>query len=163
MNDLEQKIHDVIKILEVKLQEVKGVEGQRIALENSQVVASQREERLNDREVSLVKRENDIASQQKYIDAEYEKHVKLLATITKERDLLKVTGEERQKYDRDLATLEIREKTLIQKTEDYEKDKLLLSKQDESVKEYQRLLTAREKRITAKEESLDNIERKLAI
>jgi len=163
MNDLEQKIHDIIQTLEVKLQEVKSVQSKRQALENSQLVASKREERLNDLQIDLGKREADVASQKKYIDGEVEKNTRLLAGITKEKELLEITAEAKQKHDKDVAYIEVREKALADKTLEFEKDKALFKKQDDAVKEYQSLLTAREKRIKAREESLDNIERKLAI
>jgi len=169
MNELEQKIHDVIKTLEVKLQEIKDIENQRIALENSQLVASQRDEKLNDRELSLVQRERDVTSQKKYIEDQNISMQTLVAKIQREKKELAELVDQKRQLEKDRLQLELDKKgfeSLLNEKQKFEADKVsfeherdLFIKEKKAHYEAQQLFAIREKNLKQKEERMANIER----
>lgn len=159
MDDLEQKLDDVIKALKVKYAEGQIVTASRIELEKRELSLSDRMKKSQDKELALNQLATDLASQRKFIEEQTHRNEKLLEGIKKERETLTVTGKERDDYTRNNEYLKIRESALEEKTLQLQRDKALFRKQEEATKEYQGLLEAREKRIKAREEYLDNIDK----
>jgi hypothetical protein len=166
---LRQKVDDVLALFSASLSEATDVEKARNALANSSIVATEREERLNNRELSLSQRQKDLDSQQKYIE-EQSKAVQLaLNKITVEKKALESLVEEKRQVQKERSELETEKNSFIELKAEKEKfeterdaflaEKAFFAKEKLAMLESQKLLQIREQNIKQKEERIDKIER----
>jgi hypothetical protein len=169
LDDLKIKVADVINSLTVALSEVEQIEDKRKALEASQIVNTQREERLNGIAKTQVKEKEDIEAQKKYIDEQNKNTQTVLNKILLEKEELKVLLAKKSDFDKEKLQFEAdkksfdtlkeeREKFIIER-QTFEEERKLFSREKLANIEAQKLLVTREENIKAKEERLDKIDR----
>lgn len=169
MSLLRQKVDDVIALLTASEQEAEGIEKQRTQLENSGVALSQREKRINDKELDQSQEAASLAQQKEYIDKQSEDVQILLAKIQLEKKELSELAEQKRQIEADRLQLEADKKNFeglaLQRQQfeaekaAYEKEKELFIQEKKTHHEAQSLFAIREKNLKAKEDRIDTIER----
>lgn len=167
--ELELKIDNILKELKAAFEETKQLDAERIALEKLNYSISDREKKLVERELTVKQKEDDIASQKKYIDTQTEDAQRTLARITLEKEGLKNLEDRKTQLDKDQAQLDAEKQSLEtfkkekeefnQQRTDFEEEKKLFAREKLAMLESQQLLAQRENNIKLQEEKLDKIER----
>lgn len=169
MTDLRQKVEDVINILNVATSEAEDVERARMALEATQIVASDREKKLNEREANLIQKETELTAQQKYIDEKHADTQIVLRRVIKEKEELKNLTTQRQQIEADRLQLEADGRAFEKIKSDnehfeqertaFEEEKRFFLQEKVAFDDAQKLAAIREENIKKKEDRIDTIER----
>lgn len=169
MSLLRQKIDDVITLLDVSAREAEGVEKQKAIHENLGIALSQREKRINDKELAQTQQDVNLTQQQIYIDKQSTDVQALLGKIQLEKKELAGLADQKRQLETERLQLEADKKGLEGlvlerqnfETEKaaYEKEKELFIKEKKAHHESQQLFAIREKNLKAKEDRVDAIER----
>lgn len=166
---LQQKVDDVIALFRSYAVEAKTIEAARTALENTTFVNTDREKRLNHREIALTQRAKDLDAEKKYID---EKNVDVQTVLNKiviEKQSIGDLKIQREALEKERLQLEM-DKREIEKAKQerdaiiaertaFEQERSVYAKEKAAVQEQQQMLTIREQNVRAKEERIDRIER----
>jgi len=115
MNDLTQleiEVNKIIARFNVLLSEAKEMEAKRLATQNSSYVATQRENRLNERDRSITQREKDSEAQKKFIEEQSTQTQLVLNKITLEKEALKDLVEQKKTIDQERLQLQADKKGL---------------------------------------------------
>src|ERR1035437_1041652 len=104
MNDLTQleiEVNKIIARFNVLLSEAKEMEAKRIATQNSSFVATQRENRLNERDRTITQREKEVDSQKTFIEEQNRNTQIILNKITLEKETLRGLAEEKREIEKE--------------------------------------------------------------
>lgn len=169
VSELKVKVNDVINSLSVALSEVDEIEAKRVALENSSIVNTQREQRLNNIAKTQAQERIDLDAQKKYIEEQNTNTQTVLNKIALEKDALKdlvtqklVIEQDRLQLEADkksFETLKIEKEQFVIDRQSFEEERKLFAKEKLAQIEAQKLMVTREANIKAQEEKLDKIER----
>jgi hypothetical protein len=163
------EVDKIIARFTVLMAEAKEVETKRLALENSQIVNTQREQRLNAISKTQTQERVDLDAQKKYIEEQNTNAQLVLNKIALEKEALKdlsgqklIIEQERLQLEADkkgFETLKAEKDKFILDRQAFEEERKLFSKEKLANIEAQKLSVTREENIKAKEERLDKIER----
>ncbi len=171
--ELKVKVENVLNELQAAVAEADAIDEKRIALENSQIVNTQREERLNGIAKTQAKEREDLNAQKTYIEEQNKNTQLVLNKITLEKEALKGLADQKRVIEQERLQLEADKKgleglkqekeTLLIERNRFEQEKKLFGEEKYAIAEQTKLIALKEQNIKIKEERLDRIERMTSV
>lgn len=161
ITEIQTKIEEVVRILQVAKSEVESFKNEKDAFERTKYVATEREKLLNNREIQIKQQEKHNQEEKTYIEGQLRTNQLLLDKLEVEKKKLQDLAEQKRQLEAEKIQLTNEKKALQDLKEEKEKfqaEKQLFEREKAASLEQQQLLLIREKNLKAREEKIDRIE-----